>query len=48
MDELRTLLNETPILSLVNEQQDEVLSLEHNQNVGDALKVSCHLRGLVI
>jgi hypothetical protein len=39
MEELRTLLLQTPILSLANEQQQEVLSLEHNQNVGDALKV---------
>jgi hypothetical protein len=39
MDELRTLLSETPILSLANEQQEEVASLEHNQCVGDALKV---------
>lgn len=33
------MLLQTPILSLANEQQQEVLSLEHNQNVGDALKV---------
>lgn len=39
MEELRTLLSETPILAL-KDQQDEVLSLEHNNTVGDALKVS--------
>ncbi len=38
MEELRTLLSETPILAL-KDQQDEVLSLEHNNTVGDALKV---------
>ena len=38
MEELRTLLSETPILSL-KDAQDEVLSLEHNNTVGDALKV---------
>jgi hypothetical protein len=39
MEELRTLLSETSILAL-KDQQDEVLSLEHNNTVGDALKVS--------
>lgn len=37
MDELRKLLSEQPISSLV--EQDDVLSLEHNQTVADALKL---------
>jgi hypothetical protein len=48
MEELRVLLSETPIHDLVRAEvaQQEVLSLEHNQTVGDALKVSrrSHLR----
>lgn len=44
MEPLRTLLNATPILSLANEQQEEVASLEHNQCVGDALKVWASIR----
>jgi hypothetical protein len=48
MEELRTVLLQTPILSLANEHQQEVLSLEHNQNVGDALKVSQAALGQLI